>query len=100
MLTTSTRIRIQEIISRIANGDLVTLKERIYVNKHASRDQNVSDWLRKASYLQQNRSVSNSIDELLEGLNLLSSDPNSTYNPNTDDLGDWFSGSPSWLRRS
>tara|TARA_Y100001968_G_C19302872_1_gene690032 strand:+ start:631 stop:933 length:303 start_codon:yes stop_codon:yes gene_type:complete len=100
MLRTSTRVRIQEILSRIAKGDIVTLQERIFINKYASRDQTVSAWLRKASNLQQNQSESNPIDHLLDGLDLRSSDPHTTYNPEQDDLGEWFSGAPSWIRRS
>ena len=100
MLTTSTRVRIQEILTRIARGNEVSLKERIYINKYACRDQNVSAWLRKASYLQRNQLNSNPIDELIDGLDLCSSDPHSTYNPDQDDLGEWFSGAPEWIRRS
>ena len=100
MLTTSTRVRIQEILTRIARGNEVSLAERIYVNKYASRDQNVSAWLRKASHHQRNRLNSNEIDELIDGLDLCSSDPHSTYNPDQDDLGEWFSGAPEWIRRS
>ncbi len=100
MLTTSTRLRIQEILRRIAEGNEVTLNERIYINKYASKNQNVSDWLRKASYLQRKNISSNPIDELINGLDLCSSDPYSTYNPDEQDLGEWFSGAPSWIRRS
>ena len=100
MLTTSTRIRIQEILSRISKGDEVTLEERIYINKYASKNQNVSTWLRKASRIQRNNHTSDPIDELLNGLDLCSEEPHSTYNPDQDDLGEWFSGAPSWIRRS
>ena len=100
MLTTSSRLRIQEILSRLAYGKSVTLEERIYINKYAARDQNVSNWLRKASNQQQNRFIADSIDELINGLDLCSSDPYYTYNPDRDDLGEWFSGAPSWVRRS
>ena len=100
MLTTSSRIRIQEILIRLSKGNEVTLKERIYINKYASRNQNVSAWLRKASHIQRNSLNSNQIDQLLNGLDLCSSDPHSIFNPDQDDLGDWFSGAPSWLRRS
>ncbi len=100
MLTTSSRLRIQEILKRIAAGNIVTLKERIYINKYASRDQNVSSWLRKASRLQQNQLISNPLDQFIESLDLGSSDPQSTFNPKLDDLGEWFSGAPSWVRRS
>ena len=100
MLTSSARIRIQEILIRLSNGNEVTLEERIYINKYASRDQNVSCWLRKASNHQRQKKSSNPIDELLNGLDLFSSEPHSTYNPDQDDLGEWFSGAPSWIKRS
>ena len=100
MLTTSSRLRIQEILTRISMGNHVTLEERIYINKYATKNQNVSNWLRKATRLQRNKPISNPIDELLNGLDLNSEDPNSTYNPDQDDLGEWFSGAPSWIRRS
>ena len=100
MLSTSTRLRIQEILSRLAMGNQVTLEERIYINKHASKNQNVSTWLRKASNLQRNKNKANPLDELLNGLNLCSSDPHATFNPDQDDLGEWFIGAPSWIRRS
>tara|TARA_Y100001968_G_C18789320_1_gene450458 strand:+ start:235 stop:537 length:303 start_codon:yes stop_codon:yes gene_type:complete len=100
MLTTSARVRIQEILIRLSKGKKVTLDERIYINKYASKNQNVSAWLRKASHVQRNSIKSNPINKLLHELDLYSSDPHSTYNPDQDDLGEWFSGAPSWLRRS
>tara|TARA_B100000579_G_scaffold189884_1_gene155050 strand:- start:276 stop:530 length:255 start_codon:yes stop_codon:yes gene_type:complete len=84
----------------MALGKEVTLGERIYINKFASKNQNVSNWLRKASCIRQRKENSNPIDGLLNGLNLCSSDPHSTYNPDNQDLGEWFSGAPSWIRRS
>ena len=100
MLTTSARLRIQEILTRLSRGHQVTLAERIYINKYATQNQSVSSWLRKASRNRRNEPISNQIDELLDGLDLSSDEPHSTYNPNQDDLGDWFSGAPSWIRRS
>ena len=100
MLSTSSRLRIEEILTRIANGNKVTLEERIYINKYASKNQNVSSWLRKASIKQRNKDISTPIDKLLNELDLCSADPHSTFNPDQDDLGDWFSGAPSWVRRS
>ena len=100
MLSTSSRLRIQEILTRMSMGNQVTLEERIYINKYATRNQNVSNWLRKASRIQRNQTISNPIDELLNKLDLSPDDPHSTYNPDRDDLGEWFSGAPSWIRRS
>ena len=100
MLTTSSRIRIQEILTRLSIGDKVTLEERIYINKYATKNQNVASWLRKASRIQRNQPTANRIDKLLNELDLSPEEPHSTYNPDRDDLGEWFSGSPSWIRRS
>ena len=100
MLNTSSRIRIQEILNRLAIEDQVTLEERIFINKYAKTNQNVSAWLRKATSIQRNKNISNPIDLLLHELDLYSDDPHSTYNPEQDDLGEWFSGAPEWIRRS
>ena len=100
MLTTACRLRIQEILARMSLGNGVTLEERIYINKYASKNQNVSSWLRKASRIQRQEQITNQIDELLNGLDLSSDEPHVTYNPDHDDLGEWFSGAPSWIRRS
>ena len=100
MLTTTSRLRIQEILTRLAMGKQVTLEERIYINKYATKNQNVSSWLRKASRIQRQTKITNQIDELLEGLDLFSDEPHVTYNLDHDDLGEWFSGAPSWIRRS
>ena len=100
MLTTSSRLRIQEILSRITNGNMVSLEERIYLNKYALNNQNVSTWLRKALRVQREEAICDTIDELLNGLDLSPEEPHVTYNPDHDDLGEWFSGAPSWIRRS
>tara|TARA_B100000902_G_C26634043_1_gene585880 strand:+ start:251 stop:553 length:303 start_codon:yes stop_codon:yes gene_type:complete len=100
MLTTSSRIRIQEILARLSEGNKVTLEERIYISKYATNNQNVANWLRKASLIQRKQPITNSIDELLDKLDLISGEPHSEYDSDQDDLGDWFSGAPSWVRRS
>ena len=100
MLTTTSRLRIQEILTRLSMGKQVTLEERIYINKYATRNENVSSWLRKASRIQRQEKINNQIDELLNGLDLSADEPHVTYNPDHDDLGEWFSGAPSWIRRS
>tara|TARA_B100000902_G_C26831976_1_gene679141 strand:+ start:193 stop:447 length:255 start_codon:yes stop_codon:yes gene_type:complete len=84
----------------MSTGKQVTLEERIYINKFATKNQNVSTWLRKATRIQRSQPISNHIDQLLNGLDLSSEDPHSAFNPDRDDLGEWFSGAPSWIRRS
>ena len=100
MLSTSSRLRIQNILIRLASNEQVTLKERIYINKFADRDQTVSSWLTKAKQLQQKKETLDPIDNLITDLGIGSSDADTTYKPDQDDLGDWFSGAPSWLGRS
>lgn len=100
MLTTSTRLRLQEILTRIAKGDEVNLEDRVYLHKFADRDQTVSTWLRRARRKQQQFQRKDGLDELLNNLDLVSPDPDSIFRPDHDDLGDWFSGAPSWLSRS
>ena len=47
MISTSTRIRIKEIISRIERKEKVELSERIYLSKIASVSIIVKGWLTK-----------------------------------------------------
>ena len=100
MLSTSSQLRIQEILIRMSKGNPVTLEERIYINKYAMKNQIVFSWLRKASRIQRNKPITDPIDQLLNRLDLSSDEPHSSYNPDQDDLGEWFSGAPSWIRRS
>tara|TARA_Y100001968_G_C19417908_1_gene750025 strand:+ start:1970 stop:2155 length:186 start_codon:yes stop_codon:yes gene_type:complete len=48
MLSTTTRLRVQEIIKRLEKMEEVTLYERIYLNKLASTSSLVKKWLRTA----------------------------------------------------
>ena len=45
MFSTTTRIKIQEILKRIENNHSVTLEERIYLNKLSSVSSVVSRWI-------------------------------------------------------
>ena len=48
MISTKTRIRIQNILSRIQNNQSVTLEERIFLNKLSSVSSAVSNWVDSA----------------------------------------------------
>ena len=100
MLSTSTRLRLKDILQRISTGKEVSLQERIYLEKFADNNQTIATCLRRANRLQQNKKVTNDIDNLLNDLDLDSSDPQSSYRPKIDDIGEWFTGAPSWLGRS
>ena len=45
MISTTTRIRVQNILNRIENNQLVTLEERIFLNKLSSVSAIVSEWV-------------------------------------------------------
>ena len=48
MLTTSTRLKLQDILRRLASGTSVSLEERVYLQKFADCDRTVASWLRQA----------------------------------------------------
>ena len=48
MISTTTRIRIQNILSRLESNQKVTLEERIFLNKLSCVSAVVSEWLNKA----------------------------------------------------
>ena len=45
MISTTTRIRIKDILERIESNQLVTLEERIFLNKLSSVSPVVSEWV-------------------------------------------------------
>jgi hypothetical protein len=100
MLSRDQRLRIQEILERVANNQSVSLEERIYVHKFADRNQTVATWLLRARRKQQKVQPQDGVDELLQALDLGPSDPDPTHPSEDEDLGDWFRGAPSWLGRS
>ena len=58
MISTNTRIRIQNILDRIENNELVTLEERIFLNKLSNISAVVSEWV-TASLGPEARSIDN-----------------------------------------
>ena len=100
MLSRDTRLRLQEILARVASDQPVSLNERIYIHKFADRNQTVATWLHRARREQQKLQPQDGIDQLLDALQLGSSEPDDHYCSEDDDLGEWFGGAPSWLGRS
>lgn len=99
MLTTSTRLKLQSILRRLAAGTNVTLTERVYLQKFADCDRTVAAWLRQARRQQLSGRHRSGVDGLLDDLNLGSSEPDQRHRPGTEDLGEWFGGADPWLRR-
>ena len=96
MLTTATRLRIQDILRRVAQGQSVSLQDRIYVNKFAEHDRTVNSWVSRARRMQLQQAPSKSLDGFLDDLDLGSEEEGDQYR---GDLGDWFGNASPWLRR-
>ena len=48
MISTTTRIKIKNILDRIENKQLVTLEERIFINKLSCISPVISEWLKSS----------------------------------------------------
>ena len=100
-LSNQKRIKIKEIITRIAQDKSITLEERIYVEKFANHNSTISLWLKKANSIRRNGIKNDDgIDNLLQSLGIDGLNKENHFNPNEDDIADWFGGAPGWLRRS
>jgi len=101
LLSNQKRLEIQGIIKRISLDKEVSLKERIYVEKYAKHSSIISLWLNKAKSIRRHGlQSSGSINGLLQSLGIDSLDEENHFNPNKDDISDWFGGSPDWIKRS
>ena len=102
MFSTEKRLQLQGILRRLATGQTVSLEERIQLQTDADRHPTVAAWLRRAHRRQQHHQMTtgHSLDALLDQLDLNEREPGEHFNPDNDDLGEWFGGAPSWLRRS
>ena len=101
LLSNQKRLKIQEIITRIAQDKSITLEERIYVEKFANHNSTISLWLKKANSIRRNGIKNDDgIDNLLQSLGIDGLNKENYFNPNEDDISDWFGGAPGWVRRS
>ena len=100
MLTPSTRLRLQDIIGRIADSQPISLSERIYVQKFADSDAIVWSWLRRAQRKQRRGEPQTDLERFMVQMELEEPSHSRGFYPSREDLGDWFSGAPSWLKRS
>ena len=101
LLSNQKRLKIQEIIKRISLDKEVSLKERIYVEKYAKHSSIISLWLKKANSIRRHGlQDQGTIDNLLQSLGIDGLNGENHYNPNKDDISDWFGGSPDWIKRS
>ena len=101
LLSNQKRLKIQEIIRRISLDKEVSLKDRIYVEKYAKHNSIISLWLKKANSIRRHGLQSeDNINGLLLSLGIDGLDRENDFDPNKDDISDWFGGSPDWIKRS
>ena len=100
-LTNQMRLRIQEIIRRISFDEEVSLAERIFVEKHAKHNSTICNWLKKANCLRRyGKQSQGSLNGLIQSLGLDGLEIENHFDPENDDIADWFHSSPDWVRRS
>ena len=101
MLTTTTRLKLQDILTRLSKNEEVSLDERILVQKYADRNSTVWHWLRKARSIQVKGNLEqSSMGGFMQQMNLPGQTNEDHFKGSQDDLGEWFQGSPQWVRRS
>ena len=101
LLSNQKRLKIQSIIKRISLDKEVSLKERIFVEKYAKHCSIVSLWLKKANSIRRHGLQNeDSINGLLQSLGIEGLDGENHFDPNNDDISDWFGGYPNWIKRS
>ena len=100
-LSLQTREKIQEIIRRISLNEEVSLEERIFVENHAKNSSSIWTWLKRASSLRRHGEQNpESINGLIQSLGLDGLESENQFNPKIEDIAEWFSGAPDWVRRS
>lgn len=101
MLSTETRIKLQEIAQRISKGEEVSLSDSVFIHKWADHHRSVYEMLRRAKREAFHGDHEQSpTDQFLSDLNLGDPDP-SNHRKNfdgPDDIGDFFKA-PYWARR-
>ena len=101
LLSNQKRLKIQRIIRKITRDQEISLEERIYIEKFSQHNSTISHWLKQANSLRRNGNRSgNGIENLLQSLGIDGLDKENHFNPSEDDISDWFSGAPDWLKRS
>ena len=99
MFTTSTRLKLQSILRRMAECSIVSLSDPVDLPQCAECDRTVKSWLHRARRRQLSGRRLEGLESFLDELDLGRSDPHQHYSPEADDLCDWFVGAGPWLRR-
>ena len=101
MLSTETRLRLENIAQRISTGGEVSYEDMVWATKWSQHNRSAASILRRAQRLAINGPAHHeSMDGLLQGLDLGDPDPsNHLIGPqDPDTLADFFHA-PDWTRR-
>ena len=94
-------LEIKKITKKISLDEEVSLSERIFVEQHAKHCSTIWTWLKKANSLRRyGEQKQEDINGFIQSLSLDDLDKENHFDPKNDDIADWFSGSPDWVRRS
>jgi hypothetical protein len=102
MLSTQTRLRLQEIAGKIERGDEVSLDEMIWAEKWSKSNRSAAEIIRKARRISiQGKGDPGSLDEFLQTMDLGNADPSTHHvGPMTpDELADFFHNDDDSMRR-
>tara|TARA_Y100001933_G_scaffold62676_1_gene62770 strand:+ start:113 stop:418 length:306 start_codon:yes stop_codon:yes gene_type:complete len=101
MLNQEDSLKASEILKKISEGESITISERLMLKELAKNNVEISQKIKKA---QCNRRLNrDAIDDLTSFMGSLALDGTfmeEHFNPDIDNIGEWFSQSPEWLRRS
>ena len=101
MLSTNTRLRVEFICERIANGAPVELKDMAWLQKWASRNPTVDSMLRKARRTAiQGDTQQETLDGFCSAMDIGEPDPSEHLTGPQDPitLAEWFSNKRRWFR--
>lgn len=93
MLSTQTRLRLQEIAGKIERGEEVSLEDMIWAEKWSKNNRSAAEIIRKARRIAiQGKGKDGSLDEFLQIMDLGNPDPSDhrTRFNGADDIADFF----------
>lgn len=102
MLSTQTRLRLEQIASRIENGEEVSLEDMIFAEKWSKANQSAAGIIRKARRVAvQGKGKEGSLDEFMQIMDLGNPDPSSHLDSSmsVDDLYNFFKNDDDSMRR-
>ena len=102
MLSTKTRLLLEQIAERIQNGEEVSLEDMIFAEKWAKSNRSAAEIIRKARRIAvQGKGKEGSLDEFMQIMDLGNPDPSTHLDSSmsVDDLYNFFKNDDDSMRR-